>query len=423
MTDTTVYTNRPLRIGFFGLLGSGNLGNDGSLEAVLAYLRKAYPDAEIDLCCDGPEGITERYGLPAIRLHWNREEYSTASSLRAIALKGVGKLVDAFRTMSWVRRHDVVIVPGMGVLEGSLPLRWWGFPYSLLLLTASGRLVGTKVALVSVGANTQGVRMTRRMYTRAARLAAYRSFRDQLSKDAMRSTGLGIDDDPVYPDLAFSLPIPAMRSTTAPGEPTTVGVGVMTYHGTNDDRDRADEVYAEYVAKMKRFVNWLVDQGHRVRLLTGDREDELVSAEILADLRTNRPELDPSWVVEDPPRTLDQLMDQIASVDTVVATRFHNIVSALMLSKPTVSIGYAAKNDVLMADMGLAEFCQSIRTLDVDRLIDQYTALESRREVVGAAMDERNAVNRRLLEDQYAVLSSTVFPVRPVHTQALEGCS
>jgi polysaccharide pyruvyl transferase WcaK-like protein len=161
---------------------------------------------------------------------------------------------------------------------------------------------------------------------------------------------------------------------------------------------------------MKRFVRWLVDHGHRVRLLTGDREDELVSAEILADVRTYRPDLDPSWVVDEPPRSLDDLMEQMAAVDTVVASRFHNVVCALMLSKPTVSIGYAGKNDVLMAEMGLAEFCQSIRTLDVERLIQQYTAIQSRRELIRRAMDERNAINRGLLEDQYAVLSATVFP-------------
>ncbi|MFC6156381.1 polysaccharide pyruvyl transferase family protein [Kribbella jiaozuonensis] len=408
------------RIGFFGLLGHGNLGNDGSLEAFLAYLAKSYPDAEIDFLCSGPEVVEERYGLPATRMNWNRDEYNTASSPRLVALKGIGKLVDFFWTASWVRRHDVVVVPGMGVLEGGLPLRWWGFPYSLLLLTASGRLVGTKVALVSVGANTSGRRMTRRVFTLAARLAYYRSYRDQLSKDAMRTTGLGNVDDPVYPDLAFSLPIPAVRSATPAGEPTTVGVGVMTYRGTDDDRDRAEEVFDEYVAKMTRFVHWLVDHGHRVRLLTGDHEDELVSAAILADVREKRPELDPSWVVEDPPKSLDDLMEQMAALDTVVATRFHNVVCALMLSKPTVSIGYAAKNDVLMADMGLAEFCQNIRSLDVDRLISQYTALESRRDVVGPAMDERNAVNRSRLEDQYDVLSSKVFP-KPADT--LEGRS
>ncbi|WP_328998645.1 polysaccharide pyruvyl transferase family protein [Kribbella sp. NBC_00709] len=416
---TTAAAGGP-RIGFFGLLGHGNLGNDGSLEAFLAFLGKSYPDAEIDFLCSGPEVVEARYGLPATRMNWNRDEYSTASSLRSVALKGIGKIVDFFWTASWVRRHDVVVVPGMGVLEGGLPLRWWGFPYSLLLLTAAGRLVGTKVALVSVGANSSGRRMTRRVFTLAARLAYYRSFRDQLSKDAMRATGLGIADDPVYPDLAFSLPIPEVRSVTPPGEPTTVGVGVMTYRGTEDDRDQGEEVFAEYLAKMTRFVDWLVGQGHRVRLLTGDHEDELASAAILAEVRARRPELDPSWVVDEPPRSLDELMEQMAAVDTIVATRYHNVVCALMLSKPTVSIGYAAKNDVLMADMGLAEFCQYIRTLDVDRLMSQYSALESRRDIVGPVMDERNAVNRRLIEEQYEVLTSQLFPQS---AETLEGRS
>ena len=71
-------------------------------------------------------------------------------------------------------------------------------------------------------------------------------------------------------------------------------------------------------------------------------------------------------------------MQQLASVDTVVATRYHNVLCALKLAKPTLSIGYAPKFDALMAEMGLAEFCQSARSLDVDRLIKQFTELESR---------------------------------------------
>ena len=41
------------RVGLFGLLGSGNVGNDASLEAVLAYLRADHPDAVIDAMCMG----------------------------------------------------------------------------------------------------------------------------------------------------------------------------------------------------------------------------------------------------------------------------------------------------------------------------------------------------------------------------------
>lgn len=129
---------RAPRVGVFGLLGSGNLGNDGSLEAVLGYLRAEYPDAVLGALVGGPEIVRERYGLDTTPLHWNQSEYETASGLRSIVLKGLGKLVDIGRTAAWVRKQDVVIVPGMGVLEATLPLRPWGFPYSLFLLSATG---------------------------------------------------------------------------------------------------------------------------------------------------------------------------------------------------------------------------------------------------------------------------------------------
>ncbi|MFB7939431.1 hypothetical protein ACFC39_20340, partial [Streptomyces sp. NPDC056049] len=162
----------PVRVGVFGLLGSGNLGNDGSLEAVLGYLRATRPEAVVDALCGGPETVTARYGIPATRLHWYRGEYRTASRAGAVAGKALGKVVDAVRTALWVRRHDVVIVPGMGVLEATLPLRPWGFPYALFLLCASGRLLGTRVALVGVGADAIADRPTRALVRRSARLAA-----------------------------------------------------------------------------------------------------------------------------------------------------------------------------------------------------------------------------------------------------------
>lgn len=394
------------RVGLFGLLGSGNLGNDGSLDAVLAYLRAEHPDAVLDLMCPHPAEIARRYGLPAIRLHWNRSEYQTAAGGRAIVRKALGKLADAFRTAMWVRRHDVVIVPGMGVLEATLPLRPWGFPYSLYLLCASGKIFGTKVALVSVGANTDGQPLTRRLFTLAAKLAYYRSYRDVLSRDAMGQAGLDTSDDPVYPDLVFAVPTPAGGIR----DMRTVGVGVMYYHGTEDDRHRADDVHAAYVAKLQRFLRWLVDRGHRVRLFTGDHEDQRVVDALIQDFRTARPDLEPTWVLAEPITSLTRLMEQMALVDIVVATRYHNVLCALKLAKPTLSIGYSAKNDVLMAEMGAGEFCQDIGTLDVDHLIDQFTVLESRREHLRSTLAERNVTVARRLEHQFTVLSATLFP-------------
>ena len=110
----------------------------------------------------------------------------------AVGVKLLGKLADVFRTAAWVRRHDVVIVPGMGVLETTLPLRASGLPYGMFLLAAAGRIFGTKVALVSVGANVIKQRMTAWLFNSAARLAYYRSYRDTASWESMRQRGLDV---------------------------------------------------------------------------------------------------------------------------------------------------------------------------------------------------------------------------------------
>ena len=45
------------RVGIFGLFGSGSLGNEGSLEAMLAYLRAEHPGTVLDFMCSGPDAI------------------------------------------------------------------------------------------------------------------------------------------------------------------------------------------------------------------------------------------------------------------------------------------------------------------------------------------------------------------------------
>lgn len=393
------------QVGIFGLLGSGNAGNDGSLDAVIAFLRAEHPDADLNFLCMGPERITARYGLPAIPLQWYEAHGGTAAGARAVALKVTGKLLDPFRTLAWVRRHDVVIVPGMGVLEATLPLRPWGFPYALFLLCASGRLAGAKTALVSVGADVIRKRASRWIITKAASLAHYRSYRDTLSRDAMRDMGVDVSADEVYPDLAFALPEPAGMSSSD----GTVGVGVMAYYGGNDDRRQAAEIHRAYVDAMKRFVRWLVDEGRSVRLFTGDETDETVVTEILADVRAHRPDGCRSQVIAEPACDLQDLMRQMATVDTVVATRYHNVLCALKLVKPTLSIGYAAKNDALMAGMGLGEFCQSAREIDVQHLIERFTELENRGTRLVDTIRERNEAHRARLEHQFAILSATLL--------------
>ncbi len=417
------------RVGLFGILGAGNIGNDAQMESILGYLRSDHPDAIVDAMCPGPERLREVYGIAAIPLYrqhasgrseWQgRARQGTAwqgkawqgkawQSITAVPLKALGIGMNTVRMVRWVHRHDVVIVPGAGVLEASLPVRPWETPYSMFVLCASGRLLGTKVALISVGADAINQRLTRWLSTSAARLAFYRSYRDNLSRDAMRQRGLDVSGDHICPDLAFG--IQALPSQE--GDPQTVGVGVLAYYGGNDDRREAAELHASYLQKMKFFVRWLLDNGRNVRLFVGETNgsDDSVVREIMADMRAQRPGLDPARVIAEPVLSFGDLMQAMSPVSNAVVTRYHNMICALELAKPTISIGYSPKNAALMTEMGLPEFCQDIESLDVELLIKQFTEMEERSPQLKDSIRECCAAKAQRLDEEFATVSSLLFP-------------
>jgi polysaccharide pyruvyl transferase WcaK-like protein len=405
-----------LRVGLFGLLGSGNSGNDASMETVLEYLRAARPEAIVDAMSGGaPELVRAKYGIQSEPMFWYQKFEQRKTAVPPAVLKVLGKGMDTVRTASWVRRHDAVIVPGAGAFETTLPQHAWGFPYALFMLTLSGKVFGTKVALVSVGADVIGKRVTRWLSNSTARLAFYRSYRDSYSRDVMRRRGIDTSADRVYPDLVFGIPTPPYT----PGDPQIVGVGVMAYYGGNDDRKQADQIHTAYVEGLTRFTQWVIDSGHRVRLFGGDKKfDGEIAEQILAEVRRHRPDLDPSTITVEPAASYAELMRAVEPCGVVVATRYHNVMCALKLCKPTIALGYSRKFTSLMTDMGLADFIQSASSLDVDRLIVQFKEIESRHAELQQEMADRNAVNRQSLEDQFAVLSALLLPAGQAASQS-----
>src|SRR5262249_12649009 len=150
----------------------------------------------------------------------------------------------------------------------------------------------------------------------------------------------------------------------------TIGLGLMTYAGWSSVPD--ETIYTTYISKISAFAVWLLTQGYRVRLLIGEVTDQRAVADLMANVSKELGATVSDRVLAETPRSLHDLMHQISTVDAVVATRFHNVLCALKVGKPTISLGYARKNDVLMEAMGLGEFCQHIEQLDVDLLIQQF---------------------------------------------------
>jgi polysaccharide pyruvyl transferase WcaK-like protein len=281
----------------------------------------------------------------------------------------------------------------------------------MFLLGVYGRLFRTKVALVSVGASPIKGRATKFLLNWCARLAHYRSFRDAYSRDVMIERGVRAGLDPLYPDLAFGVPLLPYEA----GDPDTVGIGVMDYSGSNDDRDRASEVHAAYVESLEEFASWLVSSGKRIRLFVGDTDDEPVAGEILAFLRERFPGLSPDTVTAELVTTFDELTQVMQVVSTVVCTRFHNVVCAIRLAKPTIALTYANKAIAVMTNAGLAAYCLSARGLTAPDLITMFQSLEGESRVLRLQerMRANSAEQQRQLDEQFAVLSKEFLPNDP----------
>jgi polysaccharide pyruvyl transferase WcaK-like protein len=397
-----VSARRP-RIGLFGLLGSGNIGNDASVEAIMSYLRAEFPDATIDAMCMGWERMHDRYGIATTAFQW--QQVHGRRGLSGKVLAAFGKAIDIFRTAGWVRGHDVVIVPGMGILDPTLPLNPWGVPYSLCLLAACGKFLGAKVALVAVGADKANAKATQWLYNRTAKLVAYLSFRDENSREALRGAGVDVSAFNVYPDLVWTIPVAQEESV----DPNLVAVGVMTYYGGQSDQGRADEVYDSYTRSVADFTRWLLNSGRDVRLFYGDETDKPALDKILADIQGSLPEIAPDRLTAYYATTYPEVTKLLEPVATVVATRFHNLMFGLKLGKPTIALSYARKIDSLMADLGLSEYCLPAGSLDVEELKARFTEVESCRDEIVPQIQKVVTERFEASQEQFTKLTQALF--------------
>lgn len=386
-----------MKIGLLGNFGSGNLGNDGSLEAMLNFLRNTKPDAELVCICEFPTKVRKQLNVLAIPTR--RAPFLDRAPFIRSSLNIIYILLSA-------RKFDVLIAPGTGLLDDFTD-RPWGMPATLATWCAIARLNRTRIALVSIGAGPIGHPISRWLMKAAARMAQFRSYRDPESKEFLRSIGLDTRHDPIYPDLAFRLPSPS--APTTPKNYTTVGLGIMSYYGWYGNREQGADIYRNYLKRLVQFVAWLLDRRFHVRLLIGDEGDQSAIQDFLNALALARPDYPREAIVYEPASSLHDVMNQISRTDFVVATRFHNIVCALKLRKPCISIGYAPKFDVLMAEMGLARFCQHIERLDIDLLTRQFTDLMANQGVYRRAIDEMNDVYQHRLSVQENVLLQSVL--------------
>jgi len=217
----------------------------------------------------------------------------------------------------------------------------------------------------------------------------------------MQEIGLNTEQDTVFPDVAFMLPKPDPgNASTISKRRLTVGLGVMSYYGWYGYRDAGKAIYRTYIQKITEFAIYLIDSDCDVKFLTGELSDVAAAEDICGEVRARRPQVAETRLNVEPAHSLHDLMHQIAMTDLVVATRFHNIVCSLKMGKPTISIGYAKKNDVLMQSVGLGDFCQHVEQLDIENLIVQFESLKTLQKELAQEIEARTSGFARDLEEQ-----------------------
>jgi polysaccharide pyruvyl transferase WcaK-like protein len=368
-----------LRIALFGLFGVGNLGNDGSLLAMVDQIKQRLPDAKISCICPEPKKISKEFEIQTVSIDMDPLNYKSNSISWKIKiiykimrnLKIPNELISWFRILGYLKNVDVMIIPGTGIMDdfGVTPFQ---MPYDLFKWCFLAKICRKRIFFVSIGAGPIEKTISRWFFKFAANVADYRSYRDQFSKDFMESIGIQIHRDKVYPDIVFSLDVANFnkeKNDNKLEKLITIGIGVMAYYGWRDRPAIGGKIYKIYVNKIAHFILNLINQNFCVRLLIGDTNyDQRAVIDILNKVREHEATLTEKYVIYEPIHSLNELFYQISMTDIVVATRFHNIVCSLMLNKPVISIGYAKKFKVLLDEVDLEEYDQHIEGVDINLL-------------------------------------------------------
>ena len=410
----------------FGVFGVGNLGNDATLLTMTHHLRQRL-QTQVLCVCSHPELVQERYGVASIPIDIPLELLAAGPSNRWLRRlnRGVTEVKLWRAALQRFAQGDHLVFTGTGMLD-DFGVRPWNLPYDLVKWCTAARLRGARVSFVSVGAGPIEQTANRWLMLQALRQGGYRSYRDRQSKEYLQGIGFDSRADAVYPDLVFSWPVDSLPPRRPPATPPRViGVGVMGYYGWRNQVGDGEAIYQAYYTKLRSFVVWLVAQGYEVRLIIGETPTDLRPVrELLAEPGALQAAQQAGQLAAPPIENAADVLAALAETDLLVATRFHNVVSAYLLGRPVLSVGYSTKNDALQADAGLGDFCQQVDDFDVARLQVQFQQLVARAGEAGRAVAERVATYRSQLDEQYdRLFGSAAVPVTAAAAPAATGRS
>jgi len=294
-----------------GYYGSGNLGDEAILEALILSLRKKFDRdrVEIIVLSSNPSETEETHGVEAVN-RWHP--------------------LKVFRQL---RSADVLISGGGGLLQDTTSSVSLWYYLGVIWLA---KLAGTPVYIVGQGLGPLNRRLNRLLVKFTVKQVEGLLVRDEFSSDLLRD--MNVSDEKVVKgtDLAFLLPERKRdldRFFSEP-EPRIVAAALR-----NDIDGKMDVVRA--VSSGLDLLNRKYDI-NVVLFSTNSYADRQINQDLCeaTDASCN--------IIEVPHLSPPELVEMMEDIDLVIGGRLHAIVFSLLSQTPVQGISYDPKMDHLV---------------------------------------------------------------------------
>ncbi len=445
---------KPVRIALLEHCGTGNLGDDATVEAVQQHIERRWPDAAIIGLSLDPADSERRHGVPAYpirqsvypfkkvwtsepdaapgrfsalkaslkeRLSRHRLLLAAAKTLHQAAIvkpaRFFGEIAFLAKSLQVASGLDLLIMCGGGQLLDA----WggpWAFPYTLFKWTILARLSGARCLFLNVGAGPLRFPLSKWFIRRALALADHISFRDAKSQTLIREIGFSGKTE-VTADSVYGLKLPKVSAAAErAGGGLVVGVAPMAYRDPDRywEKDRAG--YERFIGALAEFCARLIRDGHRLRLFSSDC---WFDSRAIADLKRGVENAIPADLADriacEPVRDVNDCLQQLGRVDCYVTCRFHGVVFAHIMNVPVLAIAHHPKVSTLMADFGMSEYAVGIDECDPDRLMEKFNDLSAHLDEIKLRTRRNVERCRRVLDLQY----DRLFPAEAARTGGRES--
>jgi polysaccharide pyruvyl transferase WcaK-like protein len=414
-------------VGLWGHNGTGNMGNEATVSAIIQNLRKRLPDISLYGYAWNPQDTRKRHGIisfPINRKSSDNEtstppadstglwitEWKTRLKKYPMAYNGLKwlltpllELLFSIQACRSINGIDLMLVVGTGLIADTFG-GYANYPYSLFRWSLYCRIKGVKWAVVSVGAGPVNGYLSKKFIKAGLAHCAYRSFRDDYSKRLVEYLGVK-GDNRVYPDLVFGLDISDYELSPLQDNTRIVAFNALPFRKPGAWENPSDSFYQSYCDMLIRFVSWLLEEGYTVHFVPTQFPMDIEFLEYMSsNIVTNVPEKLHIRSASSPTGSVKEIISQFSAASMVVTTRFHGIIFPYLLGKPVLALSYHPKMTELMKDFGQERYCIDIESLKFDMLKERFKDLASMRQDISIQIRDKVEQNKTMLDKQYLEL-------------------